>query len=68
MPKLSVGNVIFGEGRPKIIVPIVGKTEEEILEAAEYIKNLDCDLVEWRIDFFNEVKVNEKVSSISSYI
>ena len=26
MPKLSVGNVIFGEGRPKIIVPIVGKT------------------------------------------
>lgn len=68
MPKLSVGNVIFGEGRPKIIVPIVGKTEEEILEAAEYIKNLDCDLVEWRIDFFNEVKVNEKVSSISKKV
>lgn len=68
MPKLSVGNVVFGEGRPKIIVPIVGKTEEEILEAAEDIKNLDCDLVEWRIDFFNEVKVNEKVASISKKV
>lgn len=68
MPKLSVGNVVFGEGRPKIIVPIVGKTEEEILEAAEDIKNLDCDLVEWRIDFFNEVKVNEKVANISKKV
>ena len=68
MPKLSVGNVVFGKGRPKIIVAIVGKTEKEILEAAEDIKNLDCDLVEWRIDFFNEVKVNEKVANISKKV
>lgn len=68
MAKLIVDKVVFGEGRPKIIVPIVGKTEEEILEAATDIKNIDCDLVEWRIDFFEKVEELGEVSSLSKKV
>lgn len=68
MSKLIVDNVIFGEGRPKIIVPIVGQTEDGILELAKDIKNVDCDLVEWRIDFFNEVTEAGEVSRISKKV
>lgn len=68
MSKLIVDNVVFGEGRPKIIVPIVGQTEDEILELAKDIKNVDCDLVEWRIDFFNRVTEAGEVSRISKKV
>lgn len=65
MTKVVVDNVVFGEGRPKIIVPIVGTNEAEILEAANDIKDIDCDLVEWRIDFFDKVTELGEVSRVS---
>ena len=34
MKTVQVRNVIIGEGRPKICVPIVGQTKEEILTEA----------------------------------
>ena len=38
MNTVTVRNITIGEGRPKICVPIVGKTREEILnEAATFI-------------------------------
>jgi len=52
---VTVRNVVIGEGAPKIIVPIVGKTKDEILSAAEAIKAVKCDVVEWRVDWFDEV-------------
>ncbi|MGX7112013.1 type I 3-dehydroquinate dehydratase [Gemella cuniculi] len=68
MAKLVVDNVVFGEGRPKIIVPIVGVDENEILEIANDIKEIDYDLVEWRIDFFNKVERLGEVSRVSKKI
>ena len=35
MSILKIKNITVGEGTPKIIVPLVGTTEEEILQAAE---------------------------------
>ena len=35
----SIGTGVFGEGKPKICVPIVEKTREEILKRAEEIAN-----------------------------
>ncbi len=52
---VKVRNVVIGEGTPKIIVPIVGKTKEEILAAAESFKDVRLDIVEWRVDHFNDV-------------
>lgn len=49
---IKVRNVIIGEGTPKICVPIVGVTKEDILSAAKAIKKVPHDLVEWRVDWF----------------
>lgn len=61
---VEVRNVKIGEGIPKICVPIVGKTNNEILVEAKSIKKLDIDLVEWRVDYYENVKDIEKVKEI----
>ena len=38
MNTVQVKNTVIGEGRPKICVPIVGKTKTDILEEAKKIK------------------------------
>ena len=52
---------MIGEGRPKICVPIVGKTKTDILEEAKKITTLPVDVVEWRVDWFDDVFATEKV-------
>ena len=47
--------VEIGAGRPKIIVPIVGKTEQEILDKAAQLVQAKPDVVEWRVDYFQGV-------------
>lgn len=65
---VEVGQVAIGQGQPKIIVPIVGKTKEDILKAAEEISQIACDFVEWRIDHFGEVEDFEAVSDLSHQV
>lgn len=63
----EVRGVRIGEGIPKIIVPIVGQSKEEILRAAESLKSAErikkirLDIVEWRADWFEDVFDFEKV-------
>jgi 3-dehydroquinate dehydratase-1 len=61
MKTLKIRDLTIGEGAPKIIVPIVGKTKEEILEKAKSFKEIKIDVVEWRVDFYDEVFNIEKV-------
>lgn len=49
---------------PKICVPLVGKTNEQIIEEAEFLKTLKLDLVEWRVDHYEHVEDLEKVKDI----
>ncbi|WP_137663524.1 type I 3-dehydroquinate dehydratase [Enterococcus hulanensis] len=65
MKTVTVDHVKIGEGLPKIIVPIVGKTTEDLLSEAETVHALDCDLVEWRIDFFELVHEPQAVAKLS---
>ncbi len=44
----------IGEGRPKVIVPIVETTESKILERAFEFSRLRVDCVEWRVDWFEQ--------------
>lgn len=55
MNTVKVRNVEIGAGIPKICVPIVGVTREEILKAAEDIKTLGADVVEWRVDWYEDI-------------
>ena len=52
---VEVRGVKIGEGVPKICVPIVGNTKEEILAAARSFENVALDVVEWRVDWFEGV-------------
>ena len=52
---VEVRGVRIGEGTPKIIVPIVARTKEEILKAAASFEGVRLDLVEWRVDWFDGV-------------
>ncbi|OSA89374.1 UNVERIFIED_ORG: 3-dehydroquinate dehydratase [Clostridium botulinum] len=63
---VQVKNVKIGEGIPKICVPIVGATNKEILDEAENLKELTLDIVEWRVDFYEEVFDMEKVKDTLS--
>ena len=52
---VEVRGVKIGESVPKICVPIVGKTKEEILAAAKSFADVKMDVVEWRVDWFDGV-------------
>ena len=64
MNTVKVRNVVIGEGMPKICIPIIGKTKEEILNAAAVIKNTKHDIVEWRVDWFDDVMDLDKVFDV----
>lgn len=61
MNPVIVRNVAIGEGCPKICVPIVGKTAGEILEEARSLLSIPVDVVEWRVDWYEDVFDTEKL-------
>ena len=56
MSILKIKDVVIGEGVPKIIVPIIGKTKEDIIQEANVVKELAPDVVEWRVDMYEDVE------------
>lgn len=69
---VKVKDIIIGEGLPKICVPIVGRTVSELIEEAKFLKAIDFDVVEWRVDFFEDVtnidKVKEALQEIRTVV
>lgn len=61
---VKVREVVLGEGRPKICVPIVGITKEEIVEEASAFAGMPADIAEWRADWFSDVFESEKVVEV----
>jgi 3-dehydroquinate dehydratase-1 len=53
---ITVRNVAIGEDLPKICVSLTGKTAHKLMEEAQLFTTLDIDLVEWRVDFFEQVE------------
>ena len=52
MSCVNIRGCCIGEGRPKVILPIVERTEAAILEKAVQFSTLSADCVEWRVDWF----------------
>lgn len=55
MNTIKVRDIEIGAGAPKIIVPIVGVTKEDIISEAKTFDSIPVDVVEWRVDWFEEV-------------
>ena len=53
MNTIKVRNIEIGSGTPKIIVPIVGVTKQEIIDEAKTFDSIPVDVVEWRVDWFD---------------
>ena len=60
-------NVRIGEGNPKIVVPIVAPTAEDIL-AKQRQPNTRLDLVEWRLDYYENVADFSDVCNLSQQV
>jgi len=69
---INIKGVNIGEGSPKICVSMVGRTMCELKEEAENLQTADFDIVEWRSDYFEDVKdidkVKEALKTISSLL
>ncbi|MCD8117990.1 MAG: type I 3-dehydroquinate dehydratase [Lachnospiraceae bacterium] len=61
MKPVIIDHLVIGSGRPKICVPIVAHTPEELKAQADEIASLPADLAEWRVDFFDECQSREAV-------
>lgn len=61
---LDVRGVRFGEGKPKVCVPIVERNRETILSYAERALDMVPDLLELRIDWFEGLYNVETVVSM----
>ena len=61
---VKVRNVEIGAGVPKICVPIVGITKEEIITEAKSFDSIPVDVVEWRVDWFEGVFDFAKVEDV----
>ena len=64
MKVCCVKDVCIGEGKPKICLPIVGHNDEEILSQLDSFQDLTYDLIELRIDYYQDMKDNEKVKCL----
>lgn len=61
MNTVKVRHVIIGEGIPKICIPIVAKTEKDIYNETQRIITYPADILELRIDWFEEA---ENINSV----
>ena len=53
--KLVIKGKVIGEGRPLVCVPIMEKGRQEILAEAKRLADVQTEMVEWRVDAFEEV-------------
>ena len=56
MSCVNIRGCCIGEGRPKVIIPIIEPTEAAVLEKAAEFSTLRADCVEWRADWFQECR------------
>lgn len=56
-----IKHIKIGEGMPKICVPLTGTSKTQVCREAEAAKEAGADLVEWRADFYEELKDQEQV-------
>lgn len=55
MRTITVKNVEFGKGKPKICIPIMGKDLDGLKNEIESLNGLAYDIIEWRMDHFKDI-------------
>lgn len=58
---VTIGSISLGAGIPKICIPLVGRTMQELIHECQYINTLSYDIAELRVDYFNNVAQTSEV-------
>lgn len=53
---VKVRNVVFGSGKVKICVPVMPKNLASLEEEIHALHDLYFDVIEWRVDFYDDLK------------
>ncbi|WP_434311055.1 type I 3-dehydroquinate dehydratase [Hominifimenecus sp. rT4P-3] len=53
---VKLRNVVLGSGSLALIMPIAAKDTEEVVSLAKEFEAYDPDILEWRVDYFDEVE------------
>ena len=64
MNTVKVRNLELGNGIPAICIPNVGKTKEDILSLTRTYLGMHMDLMEWRMDWYEDVEDIAKVTEL----
>lgn len=70
MSKLKVRNLTLGTGQPKVCVSLIASNFEELFAEALRISKMDCDVIEWRADYFmyvNDISFMRKAAYFIRY-
>lgn len=59
---VKVKGITIGK-EPKICVPLVAITEDKLIRDAKAILSVKPDLIEWRVDYYNNLEGTEKVKN-----
>lgn len=62
---INIRGMKLGEGRPKVCVPITGRSEKDILKEAKLAQDAGADLIEWRADYYENVHADGKAVEMS---
>lgn len=65
---ITVKNIIIGEGKPKVCVPVVEDNDEDIIGRLKELDQLDIDLIELRIDFYKDIENDDKIYQLFKQI
>lgn len=65
---VKIRNMMLGEGIPKICVPIVERTEQEVLLSARRVFEAKPDIVEWRMDFLQGIGEQKKLQELLPFL
>lgn len=68
MKKVQVKNLIFNDGSTKICVPLTGTSTDQILSDIKNLKDIDFDLIELRIDYYEFVEDFNSVNQLLKQI
>ncbi len=61
---IKVRDVILGEGKPKVCVPVVETTHDAIINSLKQTQDKQFDLVELRIDYFENLSDESSVKAL----
>ena len=68
MKTLTVRNITLGSGLPKVAVPLVDADAAALIAQAEKVAALAPDVIEGRIDFYQDVLDEEKLAQTAAVI